>query len=123
MAMKLWQKNLGSSLTATSLAILGSSVALGAAGASKTILLWVAILGVVTGVVGVFFSHLFAVDQAAAVAANAAGVAQGAAIDKATGNNLLPSVTSIATNPPPVSPPGSLAGVIQPNAQVPPTKQ
>lgn len=95
--MKLWQKNLGSSLMAASLALLGSSAALAAAGASKAILLSVAIIGAVMGVVGVFFSHLFSVDQAAAVAA-------GAAID--------------ATRVPPV---GSLP-VIQPNSPVPTSK-
>lgn len=65
--MKLWQKNLGSSLTAASLAVFGLSATLAPLGASKTVLIVVAVIGGVLGVVGIFFSHLFAVDQAAAV--------------------------------------------------------
>lgn len=94
MELKIWQKNLGSSLTAASLAALGSSGALAASGCPKWVLFTVAIIGAVMGIAGVFTSHLFAVDQAAIVK-------QGQAIDVKNGDAVPPA-------------PSVLAGTIQP---------
>lgn len=92
------KKNLGSSLTAASLGVLGLSATLTPLGVSKGVLVAVAVTGGVIGVAGVFFSHLFKNDQAAAVAA-------GAAIDAGK-----------------VPPAGSLVGAIQSNPTVPTIK-
>lgn len=85
------KKNLGSSLTATSLAVLGLSATLAPLGASKDILIAVAVAGGVLGVAGVFFAHLFKNDQDAAIA-------QGAAID--AGKVPTATVTLTASAPP-----------------------
>lgn len=107
------KKNLGSSLTAASLAILGLSATLAPLGVGKVGLIAVAVSGGVVGVVGIFFSHLFKNDQDAAIA-------QGAAID--AGKIPSATITLSASEKPAASPAGSLTGTLIPSPTVPTAK-
>lgn len=112
--MKVWQRNLGSSLIALSLAIAGLTATLEPLGVSKTVLVIIAISGGVSGCAGVFFSHLFNVDQTAAVQA-------GAAVDAATvsGQKIVANpaeVAGIVKGLGSAAPPGSLVSTLTPPA-------
>ena len=90
------KRNLGSSFTAASLAVLGLSATLAPMGVSKVVLIAVAISGGVLGVIGVFLSHLWSTDTNAAVQ-------RGADIDA----GIAPKVTV-------TPPPGSLTTTLKP---------
>lgn len=108
-----FKKNLGSSLTAASLATLGVSATLTPLGVSKGVLIAVAVSGGVLGVAGVFFAHLFKNDQQAKIA-------EGAAIDA----GKIPNATiTLTTSEKPATPPqGSLVGTLTAPATVPTVK-
>lgn len=112
------KNNLGSSLTAASLAVLGISATLTPLGVSKGLLIAVAVTGGVLGVAGVFFGHLYKTELGKQTDANTLGVAKGAAVDKTYGDDQLPAVKAVEAAAV-TSPPGSLVGTLQSNPGVP----